>query len=158
MWRRYRFQTHSTKDNRPIIFNPEYPWWCSGCTDYSVIIVAYLPETEKLTEYWDDAFDVTWTEEEKIVFTDRFPKPDYFVETETIREKTTPAFDKVKVEAGLLTTVPIPIEAYKYLLLGKFEEMLKERAYHLKVGDELHIRLRLKVVDETTLEDMEVEY
>ena len=46
--------------------------------EYSVII-AYLPKDEDLLKYWDDAFDVEFTEEESISFSDRFPKPSYFV-------------------------------------------------------------------------------
>jgi hypothetical protein len=30
IWRRYRFRTKSVDDERPLIFNPAYPWWCSG--------------------------------------------------------------------------------------------------------------------------------
>lgn len=79
-WRRYRFKTYAD-DNRPIVFNPKYPWWCSGFgNDYSVII-AYLPPTEDLEKYWDDAFDTEFTVEKKITFTDRFPRPSYFIES-----------------------------------------------------------------------------
>lgn len=46
-WKRYRLKTYAVSDNRPLIFNPKYPWWCSGYGEdekgeYSVII-AYLP-------------------------------------------------------------------------------------------------------------------
>jgi hypothetical protein len=39
-----------------------------------------LPKDANLKDYWDDAFDVTYTEEPDITFSERFPKPDYFVE------------------------------------------------------------------------------
>lgn len=83
-WRRYRFCTYAVEDSRPLIFNPCYPWWCSGYggegnSSYATI-VAYLPKDENLKTYWDDAFSITYTDEEEIVFTDRFPKPDYFQE------------------------------------------------------------------------------
>mgnify|MGYP003620840101 FL=1 len=82
-WKRYRLKTYAVTDNRPLIFNPKYPWWCSGYGEdekgeYSVIIV-YLPKEEDLLKHWDDAFDVEFTEEESISFSDRFPKPSYFV-------------------------------------------------------------------------------
>jgi hypothetical protein len=77
-WRRYRFSTKSVNDYRPIIFNPKYPWWCSGENKSSVTIIAYLPETEDLMKYWDDAEDTEFTEHDEIEFTDRFPKPDYY--------------------------------------------------------------------------------
>lgn len=72
-WRRYRFKTNSVDDYRPLVFNPKYPWWCSGFNDESATIIAYLPEN-------DDAFNVTFEVMDIIVFSDRFPKPDYFVE------------------------------------------------------------------------------
>lgn len=79
-WRRYRFSTHATDDYRPLVFNPHYPWWCSASADDAVTIVTYLPVDEPLAHYWDDAFDVTYTEEERITFSSRFPRPEYFVE------------------------------------------------------------------------------
>ena len=80
MWRRYRFKTKSVKDERPLVFNPKYPWWCSGTGNGYAIIIAYLPSDADLFIYWDDAYDIDFTEEEEIIFTDRFSKPDYFVE------------------------------------------------------------------------------
>lgn len=77
-WIRYRFKTQSIKDYRPLIFNPKYPWWCSGESDEDVTIVAFLPRSEDLSIYWDDAFDIDFTEHEEITFSGRFTKPDYF--------------------------------------------------------------------------------
>lgn len=79
-WKRYRFCTGAVEDCRPLIFNPAYPWWCSGYAgDGSyTIIVAYLPANEVLERYWDDAFDVDYTYEETITFSDRFPQPEYY--------------------------------------------------------------------------------
>ena len=77
-WRRYRFYTKAVDDYRPLIFNPAYPWWCSGYADESAVIVAYLPADELLSRYWDDASQVEYTEEEAITFSERFPKPEYY--------------------------------------------------------------------------------
>jgi len=86
MWRRYRFHTKSVDDYRPLIFNPEYPYWCSGYSlggtidepEYSsAIIIAYLPVSEDLAKYWDDAFDIEYTDHESIEFSDRFPNPEH---------------------------------------------------------------------------------
>lgn len=81
-WKRYRFKTKSVKDSRPIVFNPKYPWWRTGFAgdDSYVTIVAYLPVEEDLYKYWDDAFDIDLEEVNEIVFSGRFPKPDYFKE------------------------------------------------------------------------------
>lgn len=85
MWKRYRFKTYAVKDNRPLIFNPKFPWWCSGYGEEGKkevsIIIAFLPKDEDLLKYWDDAFDIEFTEEETITFTSRFNKPKYFVES-----------------------------------------------------------------------------
>ena len=32
-------------------------------------------------DYWDDAYDINRVEKESIVFSERFPRPDYFIET-----------------------------------------------------------------------------
>ena len=81
MWKRYRFRTKALDDYRPLIFNPKYPWWCSGTGEDHAVIIAYLPEDEDLLKYWDDAYDVDFTEEQEITFTSRFPKPNYFEES-----------------------------------------------------------------------------
>lgn len=78
-WIRYRFTTKA-EDYRPLIFNPKYPWWCSGFNDESSTIVAYLPQEEHLHEFWDDADDITQEDCDKIEFSSRFPRPDYFKE------------------------------------------------------------------------------
>lgn len=81
-WRRYRFYTRSVDDVRPLVFNPHYPWWHSGDAGDSSFasIVAYLPVDEPLERYWDDAYEVQYTEEEAITFSDRFPRPAYYQE------------------------------------------------------------------------------
>lgn len=80
MWKRYRFKTHSVEDYRPLIFNPAYPWWCSGESKDAAIIIAYLPPDANLIDYWDDAFDINFTEEASIQFSDKFPMPNYYKE------------------------------------------------------------------------------
>lgn len=86
MLKRYRFKTWSADDPRPLrdLAPIKMPWWCTGfsCTtnenenDYA-IIVCYLPEGEPLYKYWDDAFDVETEDVEEIIYTDRFPKPEW---------------------------------------------------------------------------------
>lgn len=86
---KYRFETFSKEDYRPLVFDPRYPWWCTGFTDKTAIIVAYLPEDESLTTYWDDAHRVD-VKTEEITFSDRFPKPDYYETTQTQKDKDIP--------------------------------------------------------------------
>jgi hypothetical protein len=82
-WIRYRFKTESMPDYRPLVFDPRYPWWCSGEAGdgSSATIVAWLPVGEPLEKYWDDAIDAEGVEWDEIAFTDRFPRPDYFIES-----------------------------------------------------------------------------
>lgn len=80
MWIRYRFITYSIKDYRPLEYNPKYPWWCSGETDETATIIAWLPKGEDLKKYWDDADNVETSEHNSIEFTSRFPKPKDFKE------------------------------------------------------------------------------
>lgn len=82
-WIRYRFYTYAVDDYRPLIFNRKYPWWCSGhkFEPEAAIIIAYLPKGENLLKYWDDAFNIDEEEVDEITFSDRFPKPRYFVKS-----------------------------------------------------------------------------
>lgn len=79
--RRYRFKTKSVEDYRPLIDmkDIQMPWWCTGSDmdDTYVTIVCYLPEDEDLYKYWDDAYNVDYTECDEIVYNSRFRKPDY---------------------------------------------------------------------------------
>ena len=83
-WKRYRLCTRSVEDERPLIFNERYPWWCTGYgedsqSEYAVIVV-YLPENEDVYKYWDDAFNIDFEEREDFTFTSRFPKPEWLIE------------------------------------------------------------------------------
>jgi hypothetical protein len=74
MWIRYRFKTYAIDDYRPIVYNPNYHWWCSAENETTATIVAWLPKGEPLEKYWDDAFDIETEEHNEIQFTSRFPK------------------------------------------------------------------------------------
>lgn len=76
-WHRYRFHANED-DSRPVKFPPPGPWWETGLGDGYAIVVAYLPPAEKLTDYWPEASEVDYTKETELVFTDRFPKPDWW--------------------------------------------------------------------------------
>lgn len=73
---RHRFYTKAD-DYRPVLFNPAWPWWCSGHTDESAIIIAFLPVDEPVEKYWPEAEAVD-SEPRELFFTDRFPRPDYY--------------------------------------------------------------------------------
>ena len=66
-------------DYRPLVDMKEIqmPWWCTGGGEDYAIIVCYLPEAESLYKYWDDAYEIEKERRNCIVYTDRFPKPNY---------------------------------------------------------------------------------
>jgi len=81
-WRRYRFHAN-LDDPRPILFPPPGPWWESGFSDDYAIVIAYLPPSIKLKKYWPEATKIDYSEEDKIEFTDRFPRPKWWKEQTT---------------------------------------------------------------------------
>lgn len=77
---RARFYT-AEKDYRPIKWPIKYPYWCSGETgELSAILIAYADSLEEIYEMWPEAENVEWEEVDKIEFTSRFPKPDWYKE------------------------------------------------------------------------------
>lgn len=86
MYKRYRFKTKSVADPRPLIDlkGIQMPYWISGeifdTNTFDIVavrIICYLPESEDLKKYWDDAFDIEVEDCESITYTGRFPKPDW---------------------------------------------------------------------------------
>ena len=77
-FKRYRFTTKEA-DYRPVKFPPPGPWWCTGYdSSDNAILVCYLPSKVDLKEYWPEAENIDYTEEEQIVYTSRFPKPKWY--------------------------------------------------------------------------------
>lgn len=76
---KYRFKTKAIDDYRPLVDMKEIqmPWWCTGEGEDCAVIICYLPEGENLKKYWDDAYDIEREKRNCIVYTDRFPKPDW---------------------------------------------------------------------------------
>jgi hypothetical protein len=74
--KRHRF--HANEDDyRPIKFPPPGPYWCTGSGEGFSVVVAYLPDEEKVTDWWPEATNVESTTEE-IKFSDRFAKPEWW--------------------------------------------------------------------------------
>jgi hypothetical protein len=84
-WIRWRFETKSLKDYRPVIWNPGYPWWCSGFNDVTATIIVWLPNGEKVRKYWPDAKSMEAEGFAKIKFWDRFPMPKSFIGTDVYK-------------------------------------------------------------------------
>lgn len=70
-------------DYRPIKWPIKYPYWCTGENADSFIIVAYVNNVEQIMELWPEAYSVESEEVQDIVFTSRFPKPEWYNEEET---------------------------------------------------------------------------
>ena len=76
-WIRYRFHAYEA-DYRPVKFPPPGPYWCSGYGDGYAILIAWLPESANLLEWWPEAAEVDETAEGPPEYTSRFPKPDWY--------------------------------------------------------------------------------
>lgn len=77
-WIRYRFRANED-DYRPVTFPPPGPYWCSGYGDGYSIVVAYLPPDVEVTTFWPEATEIDPMDEcASLVFSSRFPKPDWW--------------------------------------------------------------------------------
>lgn len=79
-WLRVRFYTNA-EDPRPVKFPPPGPYWITGQTENGTVIVAYLRRIKQLWEFWPEAIDAEHDERGEMIFTDRFPKPDWWKPT-----------------------------------------------------------------------------
>lgn len=85
-WLRVRFKSDAD-DHRPIYNgkNPEGPWWCSGYTyneeNEISILIAYVKSKETIFKQWPEAKDLEIEMVEKPIFSDRFPMPNWWIET-----------------------------------------------------------------------------
>jgi len=79
---RARFYS-SAYDYRPMKWPIKYPYWCIGETaEFLSILIAYADSLEEIYEMWPEAEEVEWEEVDEIIFTSRFPKPDWYKEEE----------------------------------------------------------------------------
>jgi len=81
-WLRFRF-TSDNEDTRPIYdrgSSPEGPFWVTGYHEFDgSILVAYVKSIETLMKQWPEAKVLSVDEDQEIIFTSRFPKPDWWV-------------------------------------------------------------------------------
>lgn len=81
-WLRVRFKSRA-EDYRPIYTPPdlpEGPWWCTGYGDDYSILVAYVKSTATIYKQWPEAYDLDGEVVDEIKFSDRFQKPDWWVD------------------------------------------------------------------------------
>ncbi len=82
-WYRCRFHA-DLDDYRPVAWPPPGPFWCSGTGDDYSVIIAYVTSEEQVIEFWPEANNISAEECDEIVFTDRFPEPEWWKENKTI--------------------------------------------------------------------------
>lgn len=78
-WVKHTLKTRELDDPRPLIFNLKYPSFVTGSYDDYTSVVMWLPESENIYRYYDDAFDIKRELFDKIEFTERLPQPEYFI-------------------------------------------------------------------------------
>jgi hypothetical protein len=78
-WVKHTLKTKELADPRPLKFNPKYPSFITGFSGDYTTVVMWLPESENIFKYYDDAFDIKRELFDRIEFTDRLPQPDYFI-------------------------------------------------------------------------------
>lgn len=77
--RRTRFKANAD-DYRPVNWPVKHPFWCSGSGDDYSIVVAYADNIAEIKRNWPESRDITHENVSSYVFTDRFEKPDWFIE------------------------------------------------------------------------------
>lgn len=65
-------------DYRPVKWPIKYPYWCTGENNSSFVLVAYVSDVRELKDLWPEASDIESKEVDKIFFSARFPKPDWY--------------------------------------------------------------------------------
>src|SRR3990167_1139298 len=74
---RVRFKVN-VEDYRPVNWPIKHPYWCGGFGDDYSILISYADDESYIVENWPEATDIESQEVDGYIFTDRFPKPDWF--------------------------------------------------------------------------------
>ena len=82
---RARFKA-GCEDYRPIHWPIDFPYWCSGYdAEDNPILIAYVESKNQIFTYWPEATEVDMGKTlGDIIYSDRFPKPDYMEELEAL--------------------------------------------------------------------------
>lgn len=85
-WLRSRFVVEHP-DYRPLKWPPPGPYWCTGYNSEDwPIVVAYTRTREQVVEFWPEAIvDDNPEECDAILFTSRFPRPDWWPKSEQVK-------------------------------------------------------------------------
>lgn len=66
-------------DPRPVQWPIRYPYWITGSDDQHSTIVAYVEDYDAIFDLWPEAEQVEYEQTSEIVFSARFPKPEWFI-------------------------------------------------------------------------------
>ena len=69
-------------DYRPVVWPIKHPYWCTGYSGRSAVIVAYADDEAEIQRLWPDARRIDADEADAYAFTDRFAKPDWLAAQE----------------------------------------------------------------------------
>ena len=78
---RVRFRAN-IQDPRPINWPVKHPYWVTGEGEDYAVIVSYADDKNYIFANWPEASNLDIEERESYTFTDRFPKPKWFVESQ----------------------------------------------------------------------------
>lgn len=67
-------------DYRPVKWPIKHPYWCSGQSNDSFIIVTYADNLEEILELWPEAYHIETGNVNRIEFSSRFPRPEWYKE------------------------------------------------------------------------------
>ena len=76
---RARFHAN-LEDSRPVNWPVKHPWWETGFGDDYATVVAYADDLDEIMRNWPEATNIEWEERTEYTFTDRFRKPEWFVD------------------------------------------------------------------------------
>ena len=75
---RFELPYYVTRDFRPIIFYPNWPYWVCGRLPYAYMMVAYAENMEQIYEQWPHANVIRCEYRRKIVFNARYWRPRWY--------------------------------------------------------------------------------
>ncbi len=74
---RIRFKAN-VEDPRPVNWPITHPFWITGYGDKHSVVVAYADDEKYIKDNWPEATDLEVQPVNEYLFTDRFPKPEWF--------------------------------------------------------------------------------
>ena len=74
---RVRFNAN-LDDYRPVNWPVKHPYWCTGYSPTHAIVISYADDETYIKKNWPEASELDSVEVTDYIFTDRFPKPDWF--------------------------------------------------------------------------------